>query len=309
MDTFHTPVLLQEVIEGLDIRPGKKYIDATLGGGGHGLEIVKQGGIVLGIDVDKEAIEHVKKILSDKDIRILSEKKDQAHNILISQYPNITLVKGNFEDIGVIARITGFSRVSGILFDLGVSLYQLKAGERGFSFQTDGPLDMRMDPSEGGAAATDLVNGLYEHELVALFKKYGEEHNARPIARAICRAREVKKIETTSELAKIVATTKRGRGKIHPATQVFQALRIAVNDELESLEQALPQAVELLEEGGRIAAISFHSLEDRIVKQFFKKRTEIEVITKKPIIPSDGEVRQNPRARSAKLRIYEKNST
>ena len=288
MEEFHTSVLLQEVIEGLNVKPGKKYIDATLGGGGHGVEIVKRGGKVLGIDTDEEAIEHVKKILSEKD--------------------NITLVRGNFRDIGEIARAHGFEKVAGVLFDLGVSSHQLTAKERGFSFQKDGPLDMRMHPKEGFATAADLVNGLYEHELTSLFEKYGEDRMARRIARAICVAREVARIETTAELARIIERVvgRRvfgGKKSIHPATKVFQALRIAVNDELGSLEAALPKAVELLDDKGRIAVISFHSLEDRIVKNFFREHS----LAKKPIAPTDEEIARNPKARSGKLRIYEKN--
>ena len=289
MDEFHTSVLLHEVIDGLDIEVGKKYIDATLGGGGHGLEIVKRGGQVLGIDVDEEAIEYVKRIIGNW-------KFDPPKW-------RMKLVQGNFADIGEIAKENGFEKVAGILFDLGVSLHQLKTPERGFSFQKEGPLDMRMDPESGSAKAADLVNGLYEHELIELFEKYGGERMARAVARAICSARQVKRIETTGELAGVVERVKNRQGRIHPATQVFQALRIAVNDELGSLERALPQIAELLEERGKVAIISFHSLEDRIVKQFFKEK--MHMVTKKPITASEAEIRMNPRARSAKLRIYE----
>lgn len=300
MDTFHTPVLLQEIIGGLHVRPGKKYIDATLGGGGHAIEIVKRGGKVLGIDVDQEAIEYVKK-------KVGSEKLE----VIIGE--DLILVKGNFRDIGEIAKAFGFREVAGVLFDLGVSSHQLKTPERGFSFQKEGPLDMRMAhslPAGGsgqGVTAADLVNGLYEHELIYLFEKYGEERLGRRIADAICRAREVKKIGTTRELARIVEAVYYGRKGATSAyaratadKQVFQALRIAVNDELGNLQQALPQTVDLLEQGGRIAVISFHSLEDRIVKNFFKGHE----VTKKPIMPSGEEIKNNPRARSAKLRIY-----
>lgn len=303
-DDFHTPVLLQEAIDALAVKPRKKYIDATLGGGRHAFEILKRGGEVLGIDADEEAIEYIKKILRDQDIRILGETEDKALNISISQYPNIILVRGNFRDIEAIAKRVGFGKVVGVLFDLGVSLHQLKTAERGFSFQKEGPLDMRMDPSTGsgqaGATAADLVNGLYEHELAYLFEKYGEERMARSIARAICLAREIKRIETTKELVDIVERSALRRGR-HPATQVFQALRIAVNDELNNLEKALPEAASLLEKDGRIVVISFHSLEDRLVKNFFKGHE----VTDKPVQPKKEEVMRNPRARSAKLRIYQ----
>lgn len=297
---FHTPVLLHEVIEGLNIKPGKRYIDATLGGGGHALEIIKRGGKVLGIDADQEAIKYVE-----------SRIRNQESGIRIGE--DLILVLGNFKDIGGIARKYGFVKVAGILFDLGVSLHQLTTAERGFSFLQDGPLDMRMgsSPPAGGsglpsATAADLVNGLYEHELTYLFQRYGEEQLARKLAHAICSARKVERIETTGELVRIVEKVKPRMIGIHPATKIFQALRIAVNDELGSLERALPQAVKLLEPGGRLAVISFHSLEDRIVKDFFKQSKEMFMITKKPIVPSEEERYKNPRARSAKLRIYEK---
>ena len=282
---FHTPVLLQETIDALGVKPRKKYIDATLGGGGHTFEILKSGGEVLGIDADSDAIEHVR-------------EKSQRSKV---KGQKLLLVQGNFRDVGEIAKAKGFGKVAGILFDLGVSLHQLKTGERGFSFQKDGPLDMRM--SKEGATAADLVNGLYENELIYVFEKYGEETMARSIARAISLAREVKKIETTGELARIIEGVKPRHGKINPATQVFQALRIAVNDEMHSLEEALPLAVELLEDGGRLVVISFHSLEDRIVKNFFKGH-EAE---KGPIQASSEELERNPRARSAKMRVYAKN--
>ncbi len=279
-EIFHTPVLLQEVIEGLNVKAGKKYIDATLGGGGHGLEIVKRGGIVLGIDVDQEAIDFVK-------LRIEIGK-------------DLILAQGNFRDLAEIAHKHGFDRVAGIIFDLGVSSHQLNKAERGFSFQKDAPLDMRMDKALSVTAA-DLVNGLYKNELIYIFEKFAGEEMARLIANAIDRARLIKRIETTGQLAAIIEQVKRRRGKVHPATKVFQALRIAVNDELVSLEKALVQGADLLEKDGRMAVISFHSLEDRIVKEFFKGRQ----LTKKPITPLEKEVRVNARARSAKLRIYQ----
>ena len=308
MNNFHTPVLLKEVIENLRVEKGKKYIDATIGGGGHTVEILKNGGVVLGIDVDQDAIEYIKKILREKDIKILSEKKDEALNILVSQYPNITLVRGNFRDIDKIAHLNNFDNVSGIIFDLGVSSYQLGTANRGFSFQKVGPLDMRMD-QDLGVSAADIINVLKKGELYELFTKLGEESRARQLSSSIVRARRIKPIETTKGLANIIGSISKGFSKIHPATKVFQALRIAVNDELNSIREALPKAVDLLSRNGRLLVISFHSLEDRIVKNLFLEfasRGIGEVITKKPITPSFLEIEKNRRARSAKLRILRK---
>lgn len=312
MSNFHTPVLLQEVIGFLDVRRDKKYIDATIGGGGHGFEILRSGGRVLGIDLDQEAIEHVKKILRDKDIKIVSEKKDTELNISISEYPNITLVRGNFREIEKIARLHGFEKVSGILFDLGVSSYQLENPKRGFSFSKEGPLDMRMDPSgsSGQVTAGNLVHVLQKGELYDLYRRLGEERYAHTISEAIVRARAVNPITTTSQLAKIVAGAIPTKfSKINKATRVFQALRIAVNNELGNVREALPAAVELLENGGRLLVISFHSLEDRIVKNTFKEfvhRGIGKIVTKKPVVPERREMEQNKRSRSSKLRVFEK---
>ena len=290
MSEFHTSVLLQESISFLKVRPGEKYIDATIGGGGHAFEILKRGGKVLGIDVDEEAIAYVKgkfKIGED-----------------------LVLVKGNFRDIGEIARSHNFGTVSGIIFDLGASSYQFDQALRGFSFGKVGPLDMRMDRSLSVKAA-DLVNGLTKRELYELFRTLGEERYARTIADSITRARRIKPIETTSELAQIVekAAPRKEKDRIHPATRVFQALRIVVNDERNNIRVALPGAYSLLTRQGRMVVISFHSLEDRIVKNAFKKFTEEDLgllITKKPIIPTEAEVQDNRRARSAKLRVIER---
>lgn len=310
METYHVSVLLREVIEALRVQPGKQYIDATLGGGGHSLEIIQHGGVVLGIDADEEAILEVKKILRDKDIKTLGEKKENALHISVSQYPNISLVRGNFKDIDTIAKTTGFERVDGILFDLGVSSHQLEEAERGFSFRKEGPLDMRMDQGLQ-VRARELVNGLGKGELYELLTKLGEEQFARSISAAIVEERKKKPIETTGDLEKIVRRAVPVRGStIHPATRVFQALRIAVNDELHSIREALPKAFTLLNGGGRIAVISFHSLEDRIVKNYFREIVQEgrgRLVKEKPIIPSDTETEHNPRSRSAKLRIIEKN--
>lgn len=296
MDTYHTSVFLKEVITFLDIKQGKKYIDATLGGGGHTQAILEKGGRVLGIDTDQDAIEHVRERFKIQDLRFKIGE-------------DLILAKGNFRDIGEIARAHGFENVDGILFDLGVSSYQLDTGNRGFSFQNSGPLDMRMS-SDLSVTAEDLVNGLTKKELYELCKVYGEERNAWAVSESIDRARKVEKITTTAQLAKIIKEAVRGsKDKVHPATRVFQALRIAVNDELHGLENALPQAIELLDVNGRIAVISFHSLEDRIVKHAFKlfaKGNKGNIITQKPVVPTDEEIAQNNRSRSAKLRVFEK---
>lgn len=291
MENFHTPVLLEEIIDFLRVTPGEKYIDATLGGGGHTEEILKRGGKVLGIDWDPEAIEYVGSRIQGLGFR-----------------NNLTLIRGNFKDLKQIALSNNFGEVSGILFDLGVSTHQISTEERGFSFSSDAPLDMRMDPGLA-VTAQDLVNGLTKGELYELFFKLGEEHNSRAIAQAVVRARAVKPIRTCLELAELIAQVKGGgwkKRKIHPATQVFQALRIAVNGELENLKVALPQAVELLKKEGRLVVISFQSLEDRIVKDFFRQEKRLKTLTKHPLRPSVEEITINPRSRSAKMRLAEK---
>lgn len=287
----HIPVLLKEVIKFLAVKPNKLYIDTTVGGGGHTQAILKLGGQLLAIDCDPEAL-----------------KAAREHLSTACPGASWRLARGNFKDLAKIARENNFGRVDGVLFDLGVSSYQLKTPNRGFSFNLEGPLDMRMDPSLQVTAA-DLVNGLNKGELEELFKKFAQEHYSRRIAEAIVDARRLKPIETSDELAKIIIQAKPRRGRIHPATGVFQALRIAVNDELNNLRQALPQAVALLKRGGRLVVISFHSGEDRIVKHFLRdteKHGKIRIITEKPIRPSATEVNVNPRSRSAKLRVGEK---
>lgn len=289
MVNFHTAVLLKEITNYLLIKPGKKYIDATLGGGGHSKEILKHGGQVLGIDCDPEAIEYVGTRVQGLGFR-----------------NNLKLAQGNFRNLASIALSNNFDKVAGIIFDLGVSTHQLLTPERGFSFAFDTPLDMRMDPNLA-VKASDLVNGLSKGELYELFSKLGEEHDAR-VVQAIVRARTIKPIKTCRELADLVSQVRgrRWRRSIHPATKVFQALRIAVNGELENLRLGLPQAVELLESEGRLAVISFHSLEDRIVKEFFKSSGQLKILTKHPLRPTEQEKRDNPSSRGAKLRVAEK---
>jgi 16S rRNA (cytosine1402-N4)-methyltransferase len=297
----HVPVLYQEVIAGLRPKPGGHYIDATVGGGAHARGLLKASspdGQLLGMDADPTAIAQARQSLAEYGERAI-------------------LVNGNFADLKEIAARHGFCPVGGILLDLGLSSFQLERAERGFAFQLEGPLDMRFNPQQGPTAA-DLVNTLPEDRLADLLWRYGEEHQARRIARAIVAHRPLR---TTRELAEIVQRTVSRRRRIHPATRTFLALRIAVNQELDALSRALPQAVELLAPGGRLAVISFHSLEDRIVKVFFRDEARgcicppdvpvcvchhqpaLEVLTKKPIRPSEAEVRRNPRSRSARLRL------
>ena len=297
----HIPVLYQEVLAGLQIRPGGRYIDGTVGGGGHARGILAASapdGELLGIDADPMAV-----ALAGEQ---LAEFAGRA-----------TLVQGNFVDLEEIAEEHSFCPVEGILLDLGLSSLQLEAAGRGFAFRLDGPLDMRFDPSQVTTAA-DLVNTLSREELADILFRYGEEPQSRRIARAIVAERP---INTTGELAALVSASVGRRGRIHPATRTFQGLRIAVNEELECLAEALHQALRLLGPRGRLAIISFHSLEDRLVKRFFRNeardcvcppeipvcvcdhRATLGIVTKKPIRPSAEEVAANPRSRSAKLRI------
>jgi len=298
---FHKPVLLKEAIEFLAVKSGEKYIDATLGGGGHSEAILKSGGILLGIDCDPEAIEAARRRLSSACPAPLNAGPGASWR----------LVRGNFGDLKEIALKNDFFPVAGVLFDLGVSSHQLETDYRGFSFNLKGPLDMRMDPDLKVTAA-DLINCLGEHELAEIFFKFGEEKFSRRIARAICRARQLAPIKTADELAEIILRARPRQGRFdrtHPATRCFQALRIAVNDELNNLKKALPQALEILKPGGRLVVLSFHSLEDRIVKNFLKEKAEkgeIKILTKKPIRPTEAEIKENPRSRS-KLRAGEKN--
>lgn len=287
----HIPVLMRQVLDWLSPVPDGKYIDATLGGGGHTEEIAKRGGIILGIDQDIDAIEFV-----------IKSKQDLINN------NKLRIFKGNFRDIKQIATENGFGEVLGILFDLGVSSHQLDDGSRGFSLKKNAVLDMRMD--EGTSVlAKDIVNTYSKEELTDIFLRYGEEENAKKIAQEIVDARHISKIETTQDLATIVNRVVIGGGKIHPATRVFQALRIEVNNELTSLQEGIGDAFDLLLPGGKILVISFHSLEDRIVKRTF---SEWETKgwgsnkTKKPVVADQEELTINPRARSAKLRIFEK---
>ena len=298
MSKFHTPVLLKEAINALDVKKNKQYIDATVGGGGHTQEILKRGGIVLGIDLDQEALDYVK-----------DNFKLQIANF------KLFLTKGNFKDIDKIAHLNNFSKVWGIIFDLGVSSRQIDNAQRGFSFLRQGPLDMRMDKNSP-LTAEYLVNILGKGELYAIFNKLGQETHARAISSVITSTRRVKAIQTTGELSDVVQKAYGINGEISDFTKnrinqkVFQALRMAVNNELENIEKALPKALELLESGGKLVVLSFHSLEDKIVKEAFinfEKQNMGKIITKKPITASEEEVNINPRSKSAKLRVFEKN--
>lgn len=292
MNKYHETVLLNETIDILQVQQGKKYIDATVGGGGHTESILRLGGTVLGIDQDTDAIDYTEKTLSGY---VESNK--------------LIVCKGNFSDILGIAKEKEFTSVAGILYDLGASGHQFEVAERGFSFQRDGPLDMRMD-REMNVKAQDLINILTKGELYELFHKLGEERFARSIAERIVSARRLKPVTTTTELEGIIRKTiPRIPNGVNPATRIFQALRIAVNDELNALRSSLPMALSLLETKGRIAAIAFHSLEDRIVKKQFRDWEDKHfghALTKKPVTPGSSELTKNNRSRSAKLRGFEK---
>ena len=294
MKTIHKSVLYKEVLQQLAIKPGQVYIDATLGGGGHTRGILEKKAKVLAIDIDSQVLKNAAKEFSLK----LSTQDDT----LFASSDKLTIVQGNFANIQKIAHQFRVWEAPGVLFDLGLSSDQLQDEKRGFSFSKGGPLDMRMSPTLQVTAA-DLVSGLNERELYDLFTKYGEERSSRRIARAIVTARVERKIETTFDLVNVIEGVVPRKEKIHPATRVFQALRIVVNDELNNLKKGLEGAASLLKKDGRIVVISFHSLEDRIVKRFFKEQSGLKALTQKPITPGEEEILENPRARSAKMRV------
>jgi 16S rRNA (cytosine1402-N4)-methyltransferase len=305
---MHQSVLLDEVLELLNPREGGVYVDGTLGSGGHSeaiLERIGETGMLLAIDRDRDALERSKKRL-----KRFGSRCRYAH--------------GNYADIANIADAEGIQEVDGILLDLGVSSEQLDTAERGFSFMHAGPLDMRMNQGAGRTAA-DVVNGESESDLVRILRVYGEERSARRVAGAIVHRRSERLFETTEDLAEVISVAKGGRrGRTHPATQSFQAIRMVVNGELEGVEEGLRDGTTLVKEGGRMAVITFHSLEDRIVKRFFAdhegrwesleaggERWEgnlppMKRITRKPVQPSEAECKSNPRARSSKLRVAER---
>lgn len=308
MDYIHKSVLLDESIEGLNIKPDGIYVDATLGGGGHTQEILKRAtnGKVIGIDQDDYAIERAKEKLKE--------------------FKNFIPVKNNFSNIKEVLEDLNIEKIDGIIFDLGVSSFQLDIPERGFSYNYDMPLDMRMDKNQT-TTARHIVNGYEEHELSRILWEYGEEKWAARIAKFIVQEREQEFIETTGQLVSIIkkAIPKQVRQEgSHPAKRTFQAIRIEVNRELEILENTMKDAVDCLNEGGRICVITFHSLEDRIVKNTFADlnkdcicppefpkcmcdhRRKLKIITRKPVLPSEEELVENRRAHSAKLRIGER---
>ena len=303
----HKPVLFEETIESLNIQPEGTYIDGTAGGGGHSSAILERltTGTLLSIDQDPDAIATVTKRLA--------------------KYPGSVIAQGNFSEMDRLAAERGITAVDGVLLDIGVSSYQLDAAERGFSYHADAPLDMRM--SKSGTSAADLVNTLSWQELAEIISRYGEDKSAARIAKGIVAAREKKPVETTLELADIIresvpAAVRRAEG--HPARRTFQALRIAVNGELDALKAGLQAAFSLLKPGGRLSVITFHSLEDRIVKQQMNawctgctcrkefpvcvcgKKPQGRLIYKKGLAPGEAELAENPRARSARLRVIEK---
>lgn len=312
MEFQHISVLLNETIESLDIKPDGVYVDGTLGGGGHSLEICKRLGThgrLIGIDQDMDAIKAAGERLRD-----YSDK--------------VTIVHSNYQDMDSVLRELGISGVDGIVLDLGVSSYQLDNAERGFTYREDTPLDMRMDQTQS-MTARDIVNGYSEQELFHVIRDYGEDSFAKNIAKHIVRARADKPIETTGELNEIIrgaipAKVRQNGG--HPSKKTFQAIRIELNRELEVLEQSLDKMIELLNPKGRLAVITFHSLEDRIVKNIFRKNMNPcicppefpvctcgrvptgRVITRKPILPDEDEIQNNKRAKSSKLRVFEKKS-
>ena len=306
----HKSVLLNETIEGLRIKPEGTYVDGTLGGGGHSLEILKRlndQGRLIGIDQDEAAVAAAGERLED--------------------FTNVTIVRNNYCNIRQVLESMDIKRVDGILLDLGVSSYQLDTPERGFSYMSDAPLDMRMD-TRGEMTAADIVNSYSQSELTRVIRTYGEEKFAANIAKHITAAREGGPIKTTGELVEIIKASipmKVQKTMGHPAKQTFQALRIELNRELKVLSETLDTMIDLLNPGGRICVITFHSLEDRIVKNIFRnaqdpctcppdfpvcvcgKRSKGTVITKKPMVPTEEEMDANSRSKSAKLRIFEKN--
>ncbi len=304
----HIPVLLAAVMDGLQVTAGRRFIDGTLGGGGHTAAILAHSapdGRVLALDADPAALRRVRDRLGAE-----------------IESGRVGLVQTPFEAMTAVARQHDFVPVDGILLDLGLSSFQLETAERGFAFSAEGPLDMRFDPTQGDSAA-DLLNHLPAADIADILYQYGEEHRSRRIAETIVKQRPIR---TTAQLATLVESAVGGRkgAKIHPATQTFQALRIAVNDELGQLERVLPQTLSLLRPGGRLAVISFHSLEDRIVKQWMRDEAQryvpdplhprggydreptLKLVTKKPIVADADEITRNPRSRSAKLRIAER---
>lgn len=277
----------EKVLEFLNVKEGGIYVDATAGYGGHTKFILENSKrvFVYCFDKDGEAIENLRKRLEE--------------------FKNFKAIKSGFENMKEVLEKEGIKEVDGIIFDLGFSVHQIKSAERGFGFSVDGPIDMRYDRKQR-LNASEILNRWSRRDLIYIFKEYGEINNPEKIVREIIERRKKKKFETTKEFADFISSIYRKRGKIHPATKFFMALRIATNKELEVLKDGLKQAADLLKKSGRVIVITFHSLEDRIVKRFFRDREDLEVITKKVIRPDYEEIKINPESRSAKLRVAEK---
>jgi 16S rRNA (cytosine1402-N4)-methyltransferase len=291
----HYPVMYRQVLDFLQIEKRSVIVDCTVGMGSHSLRFIEKmrdGATLIGMDKDEESLAIA------------------AERLLVSG-KNVKLIKSDFSQLDVVFKNLGVEKADAFLFDLGISTYQLSRSERGFSFLQEGPLDMRMD-KDAFLSAYDLVNNLSEKELTMIFQKFGEERYSKRISHFIVEQRRMNPFYTTQQLADLIMRTvphKAHSYRIHPATRVFQALRIAVNRELEMLQAGLEKALTYLQEGGRVAVMSFHSLEDRIVKHTFKNhasRKEIKILTKKPLVPGEEELRENNRSRSAKLRAAEK---
>jgi 16S rRNA (cytosine1402-N4)-methyltransferase len=286
----HLPVMVREVLSILNLKPGGTYVDATIGTGGHAIEILGRldhDGRLIGIDRDEEA-------LKISHLRVADDR--------------VVLIKGRLAEMKALLKDAGVTEVDGILFDFGVSMAQLRDGTRGFGFTSGAPLDMRMDRSQE-LRADDVVNRYPEEELERVLREYGEERFAAKIARTIVAQRKKKRIGSCAELAEIVSRVHGRRGRIHPATRTFQALRIEVNDEIQEIHSGLDASAGLLRRTGRLCALSYHSLEDRVVKQWMrdgKRKGLLEIITKKPLRPSVEEIHSNPSSRSAKLRGAER---
>ena len=303
-DDYHLPVLLEEVTHYLAPKRDNLYLDATLGGGGHSEQLLRVGANVIGLDQDPAALSFARARLGD-------------------YRDSFGAIQGNFREFGEILETIGISGLDGVLLDLGISSRQVDDADRGFSFSKPGPLDMRMNPDVEVTAA-ELINNCEEEELARVFYEYGEERASRKIARGIVERRQAKSFQCTTDLAQFVESMVPRRGRTHPATRVFQALRIAVNNELRALEEALSEVPKWLRPGGRLVVISFHSLEDRIVKSYLKRCSQAQVdrpewpapkknpehyfklVIQKGLAPSPEEIKSNPRARSARLRVAER---
>jgi len=283
----HYPVLKEEVLKWINLKDGGIYVDCTCGTGGHSNYLLSLGRKIFLICIDKD----------EKMIEIAKEN--------LKDFRNFKLIKGGFENLENILKNENIEKVDGVLFDLGFSKLHILNGERGFSFQIDGPLDMRYDKNSD-LTAYHILNRWSRIDLIYIFKNYGEIKNCEKVVNKIIERRKIKPFQTTKEFSDFICQNFKERKKIHPATRFFLALRIAVNDELNCLKKGLEGALNVLKNGGRCLVISFNSLEDRIVKKFFKEKKEIKILTKKPITPSEKEIIENPLSRSAKLRVGEK---